>query len=178
MAVSRFLSSDSYSFALKRWTTGKAIIKSKTFFSWGVLRYFRRANNSSQCLLLRLPRPQHVDTSSNSTRHTCHLDGQIYKQYPGQALLDLGEQMGLTNVARRRSQRPFSFSSPDISSSCHLLSWAWRGGGCQPWHWSERKLACNKNCYVLHQAPLNPDLGVHNYTHCRLGGGRMHNITK
>jgi hypothetical protein len=46
-----------------------------------------RRNNSSRCLLRRLPRPQDAGTPSNSTRSTYHFGGPFSKFYPGTSVM-------------------------------------------------------------------------------------------
>jgi hypothetical protein len=77
--------------------------KTRFFFLWrSAICYSNWRNNSTRCLLRRLPRPQYENTPSKST---CHLSAHPSKYYSGPRLLDLGDQMctGTSNVARRGS---------------------------------------------------------------------------
>jgi hypothetical protein len=65
------------------------------------LFYTDRRNNSSMCFFRRLPRLQDAGPSFISTRHTCHLGFELYEYYPCSSLLDFGDQIGISNLARR-----------------------------------------------------------------------------
>jgi hypothetical protein len=84
------------------------------FLMRSVIFHTDRRNNSSRCLLRRLPRHQDVSTPSKSTQHTCHLGGLPFQYEPGPNLLDFSDQMGtgISNVSRCRSSKSIISTGP------------------------------------------------------------------
>jgi hypothetical protein len=125
-----------------------------------------RRNNSSRCLLQRLPRPQDAGTSSNSTRHNCHLGAYSSKYETVPTLLDFRDQMGISmySVATRRSQHvPIRWGT-----------WQWDR---RVWNYPRHMVAA---AHVCENAPMRKCNRVRNGDEYStvVGGGRQFGFSK